>query len=148
MQAVKLGWLVYIGMTTRELEEEAFRWLTQRGLWDKNGKASTNTNRPVLVKQLEGDSLKPITRKQAKEILHAHAVIVAEDPLPENCTRLECCIQVSAVWREGGMAQVHHVNDQRLCGQCDARLCDGLTLLSCCIRKNWISWASRTGVGG
>jgi hypothetical protein len=98
MQAIALKCLVYPGKTKQELWKEALRFLTERGMWDEvGGTWSGSRNRPMLVKLVDGVAT-PITMGEARDQLHAHAVIVHEFLLNTNALRLEACIQVSAAW--------------------------------------------------
>jgi len=70
---LKDGRIVYVGQTGRELDQEALRWVTERGANDGGAGAR---NRPVLSWK-NGNR---ITMKQARELLGARAVKVFEHP--------------------------------------------------------------------
>ena len=85
---------VYIGTTGRQLEEEALRWLTERGAQNQHKTRSGKTynghkNRPVL--RWMGGAL--IKESQAKKELGAEMVTLHQSRLRLNETNIEDTMQ-------------------------------------------------------
>ena len=83
----------------RTLEEEAFRWLTERGRNEQHlGYTTGARNRPVLMKMVNGIE-EIITMKEAKTILNFKSVMVYQSQVKINGCRIEDEIQT----------QIHHL---------------------------------------
>ena len=81
----------YVGGTFRTLKEEDLRWLTMRGgaKFDDDGEIIAGTdklkNRPVLVR----DNDKNVTMKEARDEFGFRSIVVYENQLHCNASRIE-----------------------------------------------------------
>lgn len=85
-------YIVYVGVTKRTLDEEAYRFLTERGANEMNAKnPSKQTNRPVL--ELESDPKTHLGLSYCKNTMKGKASVIWSHKLKTYCTEIEDLIQ-------------------------------------------------------
>ena len=87
--------IVYVGTTKRTLEEECFKWLTERSVVSSKGFgfATGHLNRPVLQFEQDDGSLRVITEGEAEGVLGFQKFLVYQNSLCLNATTVEDFMQ-------------------------------------------------------